>query len=166
VIFFQNDKFPAAALAACILGLVICPFLYIAIGALFRFPPAFSLLILPPFLVGSGFLLWRFLSKPTDRAMNILFLLIEGISWIAITVFLILISRFNLQTGFERFGLFCTFFLLTSLCFLPLVLMRKTALEQRLTRLPKSVSISALLVLLALSGLVMIAYLLSTPAFI
>lgn len=164
--FLRKNNFPATALAACMLGLVVCPFLYIATGALFNFPPAFSLLMLPPLLVGSGFLLWRFLSKPTERAMSILLLVIEGFSWIAIVAFLILTSRFNLLTGFERFGLFCTFFLLASVCCLPLVLMRQTALEQRLTQLPNGVSISALLVILVLSGLAMIAYLLSTPVFI
>ena len=164
--FLRKDNFPAAALAAFILGLVVCPFVYIAVGAPFTFKPAFSLLMLPPVLVGSGFLLWRFLSKPTEHARNIPFLIIEGISWIAIVTFIILTSRFNLLTGLERFGLFCTFFLLASVSCLPLVLMRNTALEQRLRQLPKGVSLSALLIILALSGLAMIGYLLSTPAFI
>lgn len=164
--FPRKDNFPATALAACVLGLVICPYLYIAIGALSNFKLAFSLLVLPLFLAGSGFLLWRFLSRPTDRAMNTLLLVIEGIGWIAVVAFLFLISGINLQIGFERFGASSTLFLLASVCCLPLVLMRKTALEQRLTQLPNGVTISALLVILASSGLTMIAYLLSTPTFI
>ncbi|MCP4119998.1 MAG: hypothetical protein GY737_32300 [Desulfobacteraceae bacterium] len=166
MIFPKKDNFSVPALAACMLGLVTSPFIYIAIGAPFHFPPAFSFLIIPPFLVGSGFLLWRFLSKPTDHAMKKIPMLLEGISWMAIAIFIILVSRFNLQTKFERLGLFCTFFLSASLCCLPLVLIRKTALEQRLARLPGRVAISALLIILGLSGLSMISYLLSSPAFI
>jgi hypothetical protein len=162
----RKDNFAAATLAACVLGLVMCPFPYIGIGALFSFPPAFSFLALPPFLAGSAFLLWRFLSKPADRAMNMLLLILEGISWIAIGAFLIPISGFNLQTGFERFGLSSAFFLLATICCLPLALMRKTALEQRLARLPDWISITALLVILALSGLAVVVYLLKKPAFI
>jgi hypothetical protein len=55
------------ALTACILGLVTCPFPYIAIGALSHF--AFSLTILPPFLIGSGFLLWRYRARPAASAI-------------------------------------------------------------------------------------------------
>jgi len=164
--FLRKDNFTVTGLAACILGLVICPFLYIAIGALFSFSPAFSLLMLPPLLVGSSFLLWRFLSGPTDQATSTMFIVTEGISWIAIVAFVILISRFKLLTAFERFGLFCTFFMLASICCLPLVLIRETALEQRLTQLPNGLSISALLIILMLSGFVIIIYFLSTPVFI
>lgn len=53
---------PAFGLAACVLGLVLCPFAYIAIGALSGFAPAFALIALPPLL------LYRYLRAPTQRA--------------------------------------------------------------------------------------------------
>ncbi len=51
----QRDSVSTGA-AACILGILVVPYLYIALGALFSFPLAFSLIMLPPLLVGSGFL--------------------------------------------------------------------------------------------------------------
>jgi hypothetical protein len=160
-------RFPAAALAACVLGLVICPFLYIAVGALSGFSPAFSVVMLPPLLLGSGFLLWRFLSKPTDRAtISVPLLLMEGLSWVAIVAFLFLVSGFNLLRGLERFGVGSGFFLVGSVGGVLIVLLRRPALEQRLTRLPKGVAIAALVSLLALAGFAAIATLMTPPAFI
>lgn len=59
------------ALTACILGLVTCPFPYIAIGALSHFAFTFSLTILPPFLIGSGFLLWRYRKLDTQNRAEV-----------------------------------------------------------------------------------------------
>ena len=55
------------------------------------------------------------------------------------------------------------FFLTASLCCLPLVWVRATALEERLARLPQVVIVSALGVVLLLSGMMLVAYL-TTPA--
>jgi hypothetical protein len=162
----RKDSLPSAALAACILGLVICPFWYIVIGAPFSFPPAFSFLMLPPQLIGSGYLLWRFLAKPPAHAMILTHVMLETVSWLAIIVFLIAISRFTLMTPFERLGLFCSFFLLAWFCCLPVTLLREIALEQRLRPLPFGVSVSVLIIVLMLSGIAMIAYLARPPAFI
>lgn len=161
-----RDRLPAAMLAACMTGLAICPFLFIAIGALSNFSPSFSFFILPPFLLGSGFLLWRFFSKPADQAANFIFLAMEAISWIGIVASLFLISGFTLMTGFERLGLACTFFLLASAVCLPVIWVRRTTLEERLAHLSKGVAISILLLILMLSGLSTAAYILSKPAFI
>jgi len=156
-----------AALAACILGLVLCPFLFIAVGALSGFSDAFSFVMLPPFLLGSGFLLARFLSKPSDRAMrSVLLLAIEGVSWVAVGTFLYFVSGFNLMSGLERSGAACTSFLVASAASLPIVLLRRTALERRLAPLPSAVTVTLLLLILVVSGLATIAYLVAPPAFI
>jgi hypothetical protein len=42
-----GSKLPNLGLSACVLGLVLCPFAYIAIGALTGCAPAFSFLALP-----------------------------------------------------------------------------------------------------------------------
>jgi hypothetical protein len=123
--------------------------------------------MLPPLLLGSGFLLWRFLSKPTDRAtISVPLLLMEGLSWVAIVAFLFLASGFNLLRGLERFGVGSGFFLVGSVGGVLIVLLRRPASEQRLTRLPKGVAIAALVSLLALAGFAAIATLMTPPAFI
>ncbi len=160
-----------AALAACVLGLALCPLPYIAAGALFRFPPLFSLVMLPPWLLGSGLLLGRYLRKPTEPPPTagtpraVLFLG-EGASWIAIATFAYFLSGFTLMTAAERVGAACTAFLLTSAVCLPLALARRTALEQRLAALPSTAAAVLLLLILAASGAAAVNHLLTPPAFI
>jgi len=163
----ENNNFATAALAACILGLLVSAYLYIAIGALFGFNLAFSVLILPLFLGTSGFLLWRYLSKPKDRPLKFQLIAIEIVSWIGVLAFLYIISGFTIMTISERIGLTSTFFLLASIFCLPLIRLRKsTTLEQRLMRLSSGITIGVLIVVLTLSSLAMMIYLFSTPRFI
>lgn len=162
-----------AALAACVLGLALCPLPYIAVGALFRFPPLFSLVMLPPWLLGSGLLLWRYLRKPTEppaptagTRRAVLIFALEGASWIAIATFAYFISGFTLMTSAERVGAACTAFLFTGAGCLPLALARRTALERRLAALPSAAAAILLLLLLVATGAAAAAYLLAPPAFI
>jgi hypothetical protein len=119
---------PSAGLSACVLGLVLCPFGYIAIGALAGFAPAFSFLTLPPLLASAGFLLYRFLSRPVEGISSNLLMYTEVVSWIVVVAFLVVVSKFTLLTRFEQIGLFSTLFLGASLVSLPGVIMRRTAL--------------------------------------
>lgn len=162
----SGSHLPAAGLAACVLGLVLCPFVYVAIGALAGFAPAFSWVSLPPLLVSSGYLLSRFLAKPKENASSHPQLMAEILSWSVIVAFVAVVSGFTLQTRFERIGLSLTFFLLASLLCLPGVLMRKTALQQRLGRLPNGVAKSVLLLVLSISAVTATAYLFGAQAFI
>ncbi|MEZ5584015.1 MAG: hypothetical protein R3F37_15875 [Candidatus Competibacteraceae bacterium] len=156
---------PSTGLSACVLGLVLCPFAYIAIGALAGFAPALSFLTLPPLIASTGYLLYRFLAKPTGNSSSRLLLLAEIISWLLIAAFLVVVSNFTLLTGFERIGLFSTLFLVTALVSLPAVLVRRTALEARLRRLPDVVALLLLLVILLMAAATMAVYLLRPPAF-
>lgn len=161
-----------AALAACVLGLALCPLPYIAVGALLRFHPMFSLVMLPPWLLASGLLLGRYLRKPieppptagTSRAL--LFRGLEGASWIAIATFAYFLSGFTLMTSAERVGAACTAFLLTAAGCLPLSLMRRTDLERRLAALSSTAAAVLLLLLLSVSGVAAVTFLLTPPAFI
>jgi hypothetical protein len=156
----------AAGLAACVLGLVMCPFVYVAIGALAAFAPAFSWITLPPLLVSSGYLLFRFLARPNENASSGPHLIAEVLSGIIIVAFIAVVSGFTLQTRLERAGLSLTIFLLASVLCLPVVLMRMTALQRRLMRLPDGIVKSVLLLVLSLSVATATVYLLSAPAFI
>ncbi len=162
----RKTNLPTTALTACILGIVACPFLYIAIGATFSFSIAFSLIMLPPMLMGNGFLLWRFLSKPPGLTMKIPLLIGEGLSWVSILLFLFFISDFTLQTERERIGFFLTLYLAASVGCFPLALLRETSVERRIAGLPPLTTIGLLLGILLPSALLVIPYLLSAPRFV
>lgn len=157
---------PKAALAACILGLVLSPFGYIAMGALAGFAPAFAWLALPPLLASVGYLLVRFLAGPGRGAASKWGLLAALFSWLVIAAFLLVISGFTLLTGLERIGLFATVFLAVTLFSLPIFLLRRTALEARLTPLPQSLTLFLLLSVLAVAAVATGNYLLHAPAFL
>ena len=148
----------ATALTACILGAATCPLPYIAMGALSQFALAFSLILLPPFLMGCGFLLWRYLARPAASPDGMVLRGAEILSWGGVAVFLFFISGFTLLGTPHRIGLASMLFLLTSLVCLPLVVWKDTALETRIKRRPRAVAVAALLVLLAAAGLATAAY--------
>lgn len=148
---------PALGLSACVLGLVLCPFAYIAIGALSGFAPAFALIALPPLLVGVGYLLYRYLRTPAQGAASAWQLLAEGLAWLPVIGFLWVVSDFTLLTSLERVGWLSTLFLSTTLIALPIVLRRRTALASRLQRWPKVLGVSVLVgVLLAAVGIAVV----------
>jgi hypothetical protein len=160
-----SSKLPSLGLSACVLGFVLCPLAYIAIGALMGFAPAFSFLTLPPLCASISYLLYRFLSKLGRGSSSKLLVMVEIVSWILIIAFLIVVSDFTLLTRFERIGLFCTLFLLTTLVSLPIALMRQTVLGERLRQLPNTVTILLLLIVLLVTVVIMTVYLLRAPAF-
>lgn len=160
-----GSKFPSLGLSACVLGLVLCPLAYIAIGALTGFAPAFSFLSLPLLFASTGYLLYRYLSKPGRASSSKWLMTAEMVSWILIIAFLVIVSDFTLLTKFERIGLFCSLFLVASLISLPFVLMRQTALRERLKRLPNSAILILLLVILLAAAGTMALYLQRVPAF-
>lgn len=160
-------RFPVAPLAACVLGLVVCPFAYFAVGALSDLRAPYRYVMVPAFLLASGALLVRYLAKPTEQpGRRLRLLVIEVASWIAIAIFLFIVSGLRLMTGVERVGAACAAFMLASALCLPVVLIRRTALEQRLARLPTAALVTALLAILATSSAAVIAYLTTPPRFI
>jgi hypothetical protein len=161
-----KDNYAAAVLSACVLGLAVSPFFFIATGALSGFSPAFSFIVLPPLVASDGFLLSRLLKRPIVKRTRVLQLAAESVAWLVVAAFMMLVSGGNLQTTTERVGLSCSYFLLASLLCLPLTLLRDTTVDQRLRRLPRSVAIGVLLVFLSLSGAMALTYGLTPPAFI
>lgn len=153
---------------------MLCPFGYIAIGALSGFDPAFALTALPPLLAASAYLLTRYLSAPREaptarRSLPVAAIagwLAEAASWLVILGFLTVISGFTLLTRFERLGLSSTFFLAATLLCLPVALLRRTALEQRLSRLPDGAARLAPLAILLGAAALAISYLVRDPRFI
>jgi drug/metabolite transporter (DMT)-like permease len=153
-------------LTACVLGLAVCPVVYIAIGALSRFPPRFSLVMLPPYVLGGGYLLWRYLSRPSEPRRQLPLALVEAVSWLPVGVLLYFISGFALMTSIERIGAASAAFLVSSGACLPIVLARPASLERRLARLPRPVLVAVTFLVLMASGLAAMFYLKRPARFI
>jgi hypothetical protein len=160
-----SKRVAVVPLVACILALVICPYLYIAIGTLFRFPPPITYLLLPFFLLGSAFLLWRYLSRPRDRLLRWRVLnAAEAASWVVLLAFLFFISDINLMPTNERVGFAGALFLASWAVCLPLAVIRKTDLERRLINLPNAVALAAAALILVLVGIDTISYVVTPQA--
>ncbi|MCL2075328.1 MAG: hypothetical protein FWH15_02590 [Betaproteobacteria bacterium] len=165
----NRSSFPATALSALVLGLVLCPSVYVAINVpllfLFR-EPAFWFVGLLLMLISSGYLLFRFLGKPKEPASG--GLLAEILSWFVIAVFTTIFAT-NIPipfraTTFDQIATFFIFFLFASLLSLPVVLMRKTALQQRLMKLPNIVITPLVVLVVPVStAIVVVAELLCPP---
>jgi hypothetical protein len=161
-----GSKFPSAGLSACILGMVLVPFAYIAIGALSAFAVGFAVLTVPIVLVAAGYLLYRLLSKPPRPAdVSVLPRVGEIVSWVLIACFVTLVSSFNLLTRFERVGLTCTLFLASFALALPVVLMRPTALHDRIRSMARSVILFWLVAILAAAVTVAIVFMIRPASF-
>ncbi len=177
----SRSSLPAVGLAACLLGAVLCPLIFVVLlggvemlrrrgGGL---PPEFWSVTLPPLLISSGYLLYRFLRKPkepTADGKRLIVKIASGLmailSWLVIAAFVAIISKYPLNTPFEQAGISLTFFLLASLLSLPIVLMRKTALQQRLMQLPSGGATAALVLVVAISAVIAVVYLMSPARFI
>jgi hypothetical protein len=154
-----------ACLAACVLGIALCPCVYIAFGALHGFSLAFKYGVVPALMLGDTFLLWRYLSSPRPKPTPRRIQLLEWLAWSATLGFLHVMSGVNATTGLERFGGACAVFLPVAGACLPIVLNRKTDLGRRLTRLPLGFAVSVLLAVLVVSGAAAYVYLLRAPTY-
>ena len=132
------------------LGLVLCSFMWLAhiiYVALFDtyFPnvsfdqPEVWFLLLQQIACGS-YLLYRFLGKPNNQPSSRALLVWDGYGILTVSVYVIAASRWLTSTHYEMFGqviLPLFFFILATLVSLPVMLIRKTELQQRLMmRLP------------------------------
>jgi len=151
----------ATALTACVLGLVTSPLSFIVVGA-----PTSSLILLLPFFVSSGFLLWRYLARSPIAVGGIPLLVAEILSWNVIAVILFIVSAIGLQDTAQRIGSSSMSFLLTSLLCLPLVIWRETALEAWIRGLPRAVPVVTLVIVLAATGVAIVAFFLIPSHFI
>jgi len=85
---------------------------------------------------------------------------VEAASWVAVVAFLILASGINLLVGVARAGVVADSFLFLTLLALPAVVLRRTAVEARFTRLPRArvtIAVTAVLVLACVVALIDLA---------
>ena len=156
----SRSSLPAAGLAACVLGGVLCPFIFVAIAIITarEIEPAFWFVMLPLLLISSGYLLYRFLRKPKEQASNDTRLIAEILSWVVIVAFVAIISKYPFKSPIEQVVTSLILFLLASLLSLPIVLMRKTALRQRLMRLSNGVATLMLVLVVFVSTAIVVTY--------
>ena len=100
-----SRRLPVTALAACVLGIVVCPVPYVVLAARAELSPTALATAALPFMLGATILLKRFLTKPTTGLTRGLAMrLIELASWIAVVSFLLFISQIHLLRGLQRWG--------------------------------------------------------------
>lgn len=143
-------RLPALGLSACLLGFLLTPFLYIAIGALSAFSSVFSVLAIPPFLLSVCFLLNLLLSKPGESGNGSVRLLPELLSWLIIMAFIFVISGFTLLNIFERVGLFCLMLIVSNVMALAILIPRHATLTMRMQKIPLPIAWGALVLSLVI----------------
>lgn len=142
----MKHRIPVVVLSSFIIGLLLTPLVYIAIGALGGFSMAFSLLSLPPLLGSMLFLLRRLVaSSPAQGTAGRGLMAAEAVCWLLVGFFLLIVSGFTLLTTQERFGLFCVLLLLASVLASPWVLLRPSALVARVAQWPAQLVVAGAL---------------------
>ncbi|MCL2075327.1 MAG: hypothetical protein FWH15_02585 [Betaproteobacteria bacterium] len=162
----NRSSLPATALAALVLGLVLCPFIYALFHVLGQtVTPNLSLfVVLLLLLISGGCLLFRFLGKPKEPASSGAWLIAEILGWLVIAMSIMILSQCVFCSILDRTGGFLMFFLFASLLSLPVVLMRKTALQQRLMKLPNIVITPLVVLVVPVStAIIVVAELLCPP---
>jgi hypothetical protein len=160
----RSSRFPAALLAAYVVGVVLSPLGYVATGALGDFRTSFALAALPLLAASIGFLLWRYLREGQDDERGAGALrVVEALGLAFVVGFLVLASGARLTRGAQRIGIAAGFALAAMVLALALVLPRRSALEARLARVPRRAATAALVALL-LAALAAVGVALATPA--
>lgn len=160
-----RSSYAQAGLAACCVGLALSPLAYIATGALGGFAPVFSMITLPPLAAALGLLLYRLLGRPRPADSGPVGAVAEGLSWLVVVAFLVLVSGFTLMTPFERVGQTLSYFLTCTVLSVPLILWRPTEAARRTSGLGEATASLVLFGLLAVCGAVALLYLVQPPAF-
>jgi len=161
----RSRSLPVTLLAACVLGLVLCPVPFAVLAARAELTPLALAATGLPFALGATVLLRRFLRKPSAEA-TARGAMVELSSWVVVVSFLLFISQMHLLRGVQRWGAVSMVFLSASACCMPFVWLRPTALEQRLARLPRALIVMALCGVLLLSGSLLVLYLTTPTRFI
>ena len=156
-------RLPYSVLAAMVLGLLSCPVVFVAIGRR-DLRPIFLAVMIPPLIAAVGFLLLRYLARPTEQLGRWLGRIFEVVSWILAMAFLILVSGVNLLVGIERVGAASEVFLLSSVLWLPVVVRKKTRLEGRFAARLSARSATVIVALVAAVAAVAALRNLATPA--
>lgn len=143
-------RVPAVGLAAGFLGLVVSPAFYVAIGVLLQVPVALGITSLVAVVAASGYLLRRWLSKPERLATSRLSAP-EVLAVLTVLGFSVLAPQGVFVASSRRVAFAFTVFAAAWLVCLPVPLLRRTALEIRLSKLPVWLTTGVLLALLSTS---------------
>jgi hypothetical protein len=141
-------------LAACVLGLATAPLLLLLLGGWSEWGGAFGIVASAVVLLACGALVYGYVIRRADAAGRTGGRVVEAASWVAVIAFLIVGSGINLLVGVERAGVVADSFLLLTLLGLPVVILRRTALEGRLAHLPRPAVRIGAMAALVVAGLI------------
>lgn len=161
---FGTSRALSMACSCLILGLLLTPLAYIAIGGLGGFSTEFSLISLPLLAFSILFLLFRFFGKKTpDKSFNLRHA-IEVICWLLIIAFLFFVSNFTLLTAFERIGLFTALFIACAIISIPILAILQSALVKRVEAWPRAWTVAVQLAIGIPAIILTAAYLFTATA--
>jgi hypothetical protein len=151
-------------LAACVLGFATAPLPLLLLAGRSEWGGAFGIVASTVVLLASGALVYRYVIRRAEAARTgAAGCVVEAVSWVVVIAFLIVGSGIKLLVGVARAGVVADSFLLLTLLELPVVILRRTAVERRLARLPRAgvrIGATAALVVAGLVALIDLA----TPA--
>jgi len=142
-------------LASCVLGLATAPLPLLLLGGRSEWGGAFGVVASVTVLLSSGALVYRYIVRRAGaHGAGTGGRVVEAASWMVVIAFLIVGSGINLLVGIARAGVVADSFLLLTLLALPVVILRRTAIEARLTRLPRGGVRIGVAVALVVAGLI------------
>lgn len=149
--------------SACIVGAILSPLGYIAIGALAAFAPLFSVVMLPPLAIATGWLLYRNLfGKLPHCQLGRWHHAANCLAWGMTALFLSFISGFSLFKPLERFGILGTIYLAAVTAALPLVWTMRTRRAIAPTWMHSPISVAMTILACSTAGAAAIAYAVQT----
>lgn len=172
---WRREDLPATALAALVLGWVLCA-LFLLAFEWNRFTHSFVFVfIVPPHLLISGvYLIFRCLRRPKKpissggrlrAVIRVIAAIAELLSWFVIAAYLAFLSYYPRLGDFQTLGqsiyLLLVFYSFASLFSLPIMLVRKTALQQRVMKLPNYVAKPLVILLVSILVTLVVLFLAS-----
>lgn len=152
------SRFIRIGLGAAVLGFVVSPCFYLVLGTLRNVPAGVAVVMLSAVAGAVGLLLRRNLSSPAYRPTRSATLL----EWIAAAVvigFVAISSQLVIVSNAKRFAFNVTLVTVAWIACLPVLMTRRTILDERISRLPLSVSSGVLLFLVLGAAYFVLRYL-------
>jgi hypothetical protein len=146
-------RLTSVGLTAAILGFVVCPVFYVAVGVPSAFPIVAAVGFDATLFLSGGFLLKRGLAKPSNSPAESRVWVVEVLAAAAVVMCFALASQAVFIENSRRLAFAVTIFSVAWALCLPAPLLRRTVLESRISRIPTWLQTGSLLALVCTSTL-------------